>query len=605
MSNYVRGQETFTQKVNSSIRNFVGLLFFSVIFIAILFCVLAYARVPTSFWLAEKFMFKEGMSYVKRNGPIHFPDAVAAFIKFSQNNLEKSQQIFLENLYWSFGIGILLFIGLFAFFISRGRAIRGSDYRRGSVLIEPKEFNREYRRLIKDEMKEIRCDNRSLFGSKGPSFKDFWGVPFICSADDIKIPSFVLLRHCAMIGTTGVGKSTLIKWYLEYCRENGEKVIIPDINGEYAAEFFREGDTILSLFDANTAYWDFKSENIDPTEFAKFLVPSGDEHGKFWWKGARQVVGQLLEAFKDPKDLWETLNNEKSDISDHLTGLARKIAGKEGTSQAAGITGTSLLDFGFLRFLNKWPESKGNTTPFSIYDWTQNDSPNWVFITFSDTDKEIINPLFKLWINTAITGLLKRTKSTVPLNIIIDELATLGKIELLPTALERGRKYGGKVILGYQSENQLLDVYGKDSAGSIKANTGSKFIFRCPEPHEAKELSDFLGRQEVTEKNIGTSYGAKNANDRENISERESLRNVVLDSEIRDLPDGHFYLKSLSINPTRSRIRKKRWERRYEVDLKIPPQSPFKKGGLEESEQVSEKKLVFMEALTPDKSLLF
>ncbi len=596
MSNYVRGQETFTQKVNSSIRNFIGLMFFSVSITAIFFCILIYARVPSSIWFAEKFFLKEMVAYLKRSGPIHLPNAIDIFTQLSRKNFSGSQQIFFETIYWSVSLGILVFIALFVFFIVRGRAIRDSDYRRGSVLISPKEFNREYRQLIRNEINEIRKDNKKSRGSDAPSFAKFWGIPFICSAHNIQIPSFVLYRHCAMIGTTGVGKSTLIKWYLEYCRENGEKVIIPDINGEYAAEFFREGDTILSLFDVNTVYWDFKSENIDPTEFAKFLVPSGDEHGKFWWKGARQVVSQLLEAFKNPEDLWETLNNEKSDISDNLSGLARKIAGKEGTSQAAGITGTSLLDFGFLRFLNKWPESKGNKTPFSIFDWTQNNSSSWIFITFSDSDKEIINPLFKLWINTAITGLLKRTTCDIPLNIIIDELATLGKIELLPTALERGRKYGGKVVLGYQSENQLLDIYGKDSAGSIKANTGSKFIFRCPEPHEAKELSDFLGRQEVIEKNLGTSYGAKNSNDRENISERESLRNVVLDSEIRDLPDGHFYLKSLSINPTRSRIKKKKWQRWYEIDLKTPPQNLSKSDPItEDLPDSSERKLMFSE----------
>lgn len=571
MSNYVRGQETFTQKVNSSINNIISLLFFSVLFTASFFFFLVYLRVPATFWAAEKIMLKESLTYLKRKGPVYLPKAADAFINFSVKNVEKFQEFFWENLYWSIGFGIVLFTGLFAFFVSRGRSIRSSDYRRGSELISPKEFNREYRRVIKAEIREIHRDNRYFQFKEGASFKDFWGVPFVCSADGVQIPSYALYRHCAMIGTTGVGKSTLIRWYLDYCRENGEKVIIPDINGEYAAEFFRPGDIILSLFDANTAYWDFKSESIDPAEFAKFLVPSGDEHGKFWWKGARQVVSQLLETFKDPKDLWKTLNNEESDIFANLSGLARKIAGKEGTTQAAGITGTSLLDFGFLRYLNKWPESKGTTTPFSIYDWAQNDSASWVFITFSDTDKEIISPLFKLWINIAITGLLKRTTDKVPLNIIIDELATLGKIELLPTALERGRKYGGKIVLGYQSENQLLDVYGKDSAGSIKANTGSKFIFRCPEPAEAKELSDFLGRQEVVEKSIGTSYGAMNVNDRENINERESLRNVVLDSEIRDLPDGHFYLKSLSINPTRSRIMKKRWEKTIQPVFEHPP----------------------------------
>lgn len=594
MSNYARGQETFTYKVTSNIRNFVSLLFFSILVTVCSFCLMIYLKIPAIFWEREKIFFKKSIIYLKKDPFFSFADAIKKFFELSKENILFYETVLGQICLWSLGIGTAIFLALFLFFIVWGRSIKRPNYRRGSELISPKTFNRAYHALIRSELKEIKQDNR--FSGPSISFKDFWGKPFICSTDGIKIPSYVLHRHTAILGATGVGKSTLIKWYLEYCRENHEKVIIPDINGEYAAEFLRPGDIVLSLFDQNTAYWDFKSEDIDSTEFAKFLVPSGDEHNKFWWKGARQVVSQLLEKFKEPEELWATLNNEENDISTNLTGLARKIAGKEGTTQAAGITGSSILDFGFLRYLNQWPINKSNKNPFSIYNWAQDQTSNWIFITFSDTDKEIINPLFKLWINTAITGLLKRTTTQIPLNIIIDELATIGKIELLPTALERGRKYGGKIILGYQSENQLLNVYGKDSAGSIKANTGSKFIFRCPEPNEAKELSEYLGRQEVTEKNLGTSFGAKNINDRENISEKETTRNIVLDSEIRDLPDGHFYLKSLSINPTKSRIRKKRWEKIYQPMFEYLPKEKEKRAQ-EDRISSQEKKINFTSVL--------
>jgi type IV secretory pathway TraG/TraD family ATPase VirD4 len=172
--------------------------------------------------------------------------------------------------------------------------------------------------------------------------------------------------------------------------------------------------------------------------------------------------------------------------------------------------------------------------------------------------------------------LLRRRDDTLPpLNLVIDELNTLGKIEFLPTALERARKYRGKVILGYQSESQLMNLYGKDAGQSIKANTGTKFVFRSPEQQEAKELSDYLGRQEVGQKNVGTSYGSENYNDRESINEHDALRNIVLDSEIRDLPDGHFYLKSLNINPVKSRIVKKRWEKVFASDFCVPTKEIF------------------------------
>ena len=167
MSNYVRGQETFTYKVNSSISNFIGLLFFSIFFAFSAFFLLAYIRLPQAFWLAEKAMLREAFAYLKRNGPIYLPKAVEAFTRFSKTNVGSVESLLWENLYVAAGSAALLFWGLFAFFISRGRAIRGADYRRGSELIRPQDFNREYRHLIKSELKEIRQDNGGLL--KKPS----------------------------------------------------------------------------------------------------------------------------------------------------------------------------------------------------------------------------------------------------------------------------------------------------------------------------------------------------------------------------------------------------------------------------------------------------
>ena len=156
-------------------------------------------------------------------------------------------------------------------------------------------------------------------------------------------------------------------------------------------------------------------------------------------------------------------------------------------------------------------------------------------------------------------GLLELKDPSVPsLNFVIDELASIGKIELLPTAIERARKYGGKVILGYQADSQLKAVYGKD-AESIKANTGTKFVFRSLSANEAKDLSDYLGRVELVQPNLSTSFGPSPMSDRESIGDHVTIKNIVLDSEIRALPDYHFYMRSLHLNPVKSALKGKLW----------------------------------------------
>ncbi len=493
MNNYTRGQETFLNRIFSFVHNIIRLLLVCLLLGITFFCVVSYIKLPPVFFSIEAQIFKLATAAFKKD-PIGSPESVFNFIiDKTHANCQTYGSIFDSCLNWSFGFTLFTFLGLFAFFAQRGRRMMDHSHKRGARLIDASEFNREYDQVIRQEIREIEAD--SGLRKHSLSRKTLWGNPFQCSVDNIKLPEFCLFRHIAVVGTTGVGKSTLIKSYLDYCRTYGEKVIIPDVNGEYASEFYREGDVILSLFDKNTAYWNFAAESeIHPFEFAKFLVPSGDDRNAFWWKGARQVVSQLLAKSGSPEQLWELINSEDHDLTSTLSGLARKITGKEGSPQAAGVTGSSLLDLGFLEYLNRWPKELGKQDAFSLYKWSQNTDRNWVFVTFADTDRELMSPLLKLWLNSAILGLVRRcSDNKAPaLNVVIDELSTVGKIELLPTALERARKYRGKIILGYQSESQLINLYGKEQGQSLKANTGTKFIFRCPEPHEAKELSDLL-----------------------------------------------------------------------------------------------------------------
>ena len=283
-------------------------------------------------------------------------------------------------------------------------------------------------------------------------------------------------------------------------------------------------------------------------------MPTGSEQNSFWWKGARAVLSQLLSKVKSGQELWDLINNQSEDLSRSLSGIARKISGSAGTGQSSGIVGSTVLDLGFLEYLNSGAKRCHDTSGFSVYDWAQNHSSSWVFVTYSDSDQSIMGPILRIWINLAILGLFARKSVKVPpLNLVIDELSSVGQIELLPTAVERARKYRGKVVLGYQSDSQLRQVYGIQ-AESIKTNTSNKFIFRTPSPTDSRDLADFIGRSEITQPNLSTSFGMFSKSERESIGEHRMLSNPVLDSEIRSLPDGFFYLRSAHMNPVKSQV---------------------------------------------------
>ena len=75
MSNYVRGQETATHKVNSVVRNFVGLVTFSACFDVLLFSLFLYFRLPHSVWQAEHQLFVDALHLIKANGIFAIPSA--------------------------------------------------------------------------------------------------------------------------------------------------------------------------------------------------------------------------------------------------------------------------------------------------------------------------------------------------------------------------------------------------------------------------------------------------------------------------------------------------------------------------------------------------
>lgn len=550
-SNYARGQETFINRLMVTIHNLFILMIASVLTGIFASSVILWKNLPDHFWIGQKHIFSISNSIFRKGGLLSVPQSAEYYLTSSLENYDLFQKEIHDGLVWGGMTGFIFFIVTGIFFVRRGKIMTNTKILRGTQLLSPRQFNENYKAALK-KCNRINIFNPSTYRNK--RYKTMMGNPFICGEDRLIIPEDSLYRHMAVLGSTGVGKTTLINDYLDYCRCYGEKVIIPDINAEYASRFYKEGDIILSLTDPNTSYWDFSCEPIPNEQFAQYLVPTGNEQNSFWWKGARAVLSQLLAKTATGEELWDLINNQNKDLTDSLSGIARKISGAQGTGQAAGITGSTVLDLCFLQHLNAWPKERNDRSGFSLYKWAQDQEPNWVFITFSDSDKSSMGPLLRIWINLAILGLFERKSTDIPpLNVVIDELNSIGQIELLPAAVERARKYGGKVVLGYQSDSQLRHVYGYQ-ADSIKTNTGNKFIFRTPDTKDSHDLANFLGRSEVLQPHLSSSYGLSGRNDRENIGEQRSINNPVLDSELRALPDGVFFLRSLYMDPVRSQV---------------------------------------------------
>ncbi len=562
MKAYTRGQETFLYRVRSFVTSFVNLIFLSFFVTCLVYGFMIFWNLPEAAWAIQKDVWGHFLKDLNLQNVMGRVDHV---LSYEEKFLKLLSPFFLEQAVIAGYIGIGLFLLFLVIFWFHGRNLLMETHQRGAKLLSEVEFSYAIRSAIRRKIREEILDTPFLkrpFQLFSLRESHYIGKAFKINSK-LWLPEFALNRHLGALGASGTGKTTLIKRYLDHCRKNGDKVLIVDVNGEYASYYKRSDDIVLSLYDKRSASWSFAGENqVLPNDFAKFLVPSTNEANAFFWKGARAVLSDLIQKTSDPKKLWELIAAGEEEITKNVSSFAQSIIGKAGSGQASGVIGSTLLELSFLKDLNYWPNQiKAGEPAFSLYDWVQSKDSRCVFITSSDTDQEIMRPLIRIWANVAILGLLQRpllgVKELPAFNLVIDELSSVGKIELLPKAIDRARKYGGRIFLGYQSDHQLMDTYGRDAGAALKAGFGNRFIFRTTEPKEIRELSDFLGRVELREKNESQSFGLKNASERESISQHDVVKNVVLDSEIKQLPDFHFFLSCLNLNPVRSRLNKK------------------------------------------------
>jgi len=482
----------------------------------------------------------------------------------------------------------LLLSSLFKYYFILNKktdAVNTDTIKRGPHLITAALFKKEVEDAVINEANEISYDleEDSHYFDKNSFIDEQLADGFRASykKDSLTIPDIFLSRHLAFVGTTGAGKSTQIKHLLEYINRKQQKSIILDINGEIYSELGSENDIILSPFDERSARWDFDKEllngqSIDPSEYSKYLVPEGGKGNSFWWKGARSVLSEIIRNYKNSNSILEALGGDKESVVKNISTIAQNIIGKIGTPQEAGILGSLSCD---LLFLNHLVEHNNRSTKdyFSICEWANSKNTSNLYLVVSDSQLEAISSLYRTWVSLAILARFEAgpDNDLPPLNFIIDEFPTLGRMEMVEKALARLRKYGGRVVLGYQGESQLSALYGDKNTSSMIGLIGTMFIFRTQEESDAKKLARHIGRSEVVSVSENESEDKGKLKGGKSVSRSTSYKDIVLDSEIATLPDGHFYLKALHINPVKSRIQKKKWNTSV-IDILIPPRPPKK-----------------------------
>ncbi|MDQ4422149.1 type IV secretory system conjugative DNA transfer family protein [Sphingobium sp. DEHP117] len=91
---------------------------------------------------------------------------------------------------------------------------------------------------------------------------------------------------------------------------------------------------------------------------------------------------------------------------------------------------------------------------------------------------------------------------------LTDEAITLGRLKIIETARDEGRKYGITLLMIYQSLGQLLDIWGRNAQSKWFEATSYRSFSAINDPDLAKTISEMCGHYTIEIDQLSISRGS-------------------------------------------------------------------------------------------------
>ena len=378
---------------------------------------------------------------------------------------------------------------------------------------------------------------------------------------DLKFAPKEEVKHALVVGTTGSGKTQVIKNLMRFFICTGKNIIF-DIKGDFVARFYRKGiDHIINPLDIRSSRWNFLEEAQDTADIAvlseSFISQensgSNSDKDKYFTGNARYISSTILEylysqGITDNAEIRNIIINEVFYKTNNklLADILQKLNVGSNVSFADTLS-TLRLHLNFIRIVGHEPKSN---PIFSISEWLNSDEQSNVFIT-SIPDKSAItkgfNTAFLNMFFLKILSLPDVTKNQIRVRIWIDELANLARIPELAKTLTFSRSKGCAIYLSTQSLEGLKRNYSTYEIMDIVNSCNNLICFRAVDEFTASTISKFIGQRqvEVPQKNRFSTPDVSRI-DGITLSTARATEYAVLPSEIMALPDLEFYAKTRS-----------------------------------------------------------
>ena len=297
-------------------------------------------------------------------------------------------------------------------------------------------------------------------------------------------------------------------------------------------------------FDARSERWCLFNElrsDYDAERLACSVVPTGHGDSAPWHHYAQILLAETLRALVRSGDTsterllhWSTIAPAR-ELGALLAGTPAAGLFDEGADKALASTR-------FVLTAHLAAHRYMGPGEFSLRRWLTEETGS-LFLTWRADMQSALAPLLATWVDVVATAVLSLPPDpTRRVWLVLDELAALGKLNSLESALTLGRKHGLATIVGVQSTAQLDRLYGKDSATVLRGCFRNLVVLAIAktDPATAEEFSLALGEREVLREDESRSTSASGTGVSQSL--RRTRERLVLPSEISGLPSLQGFL---------------------------------------------------------------
>lgn len=374
----------------------------------------------------------------------------------------------------------------------------------------------------------------------------------------VPIPRGIETRHFALLGTTGSGKTTVLRQLLDRIEARGEAALVYDTSGEFIAHYYNpsRGDVILNPFDARCAFWtpfDEISHPADADRIARQLVSeTGSQDDDVWLETSRILVANMLrslwaEGNCSLEALLEALQVKSKEQLKHW--LGHTSSARTFADDADRATGSVLFMLAkaanLIQFLRI---DDGGTARFAFRDFiagldARPGAKPWIFVPRKEDYFEAAKPLMACWLECAASAVLGLSPSPERrIWFVLDELADLPRVENLARLLPEGRKFGAAIVLTFQALGQMRNRYGANIAEAMLACCNTKLFLQTVDRETRQWASQTIGDCEIEMRVATDTLTIGNEVPRTTIATQRGFRAAVLESELRLPPHQGFLL---------------------------------------------------------------